>query len=439
MIMRKVRLFFRQYFNLNSDDRDEETAVIASITRNISFRGANLWTLVFAIVIASVGLNVNSTAVVIGAMLISPLMGPIMGVGMGMAISDFELVRKGLKNLLIAVLISIITSTIYFWLTPLHDANSELLARTTPTIWDVFIAFSGGLAGIVGATRKEKSNVIPGVAIATALMPPLCTAGFAIATGNWLFFLGAIYLFFINSLFICIGTILIARAMNFHRLVIEDEARRKRVNRYMILVVVITVIPSIWLAYRIVQKAVFDNAATSYVHNEFNFSNTLVVNKNFEYSSSKPRIELLLMGKVLDSVMVDTLKGRLVNYGLDGTQLIVRQGLDAKQEINFAQVKASILDEVFNSDSSRLISFRDPISKSIDLKPQIKALFPKIKAFSNTRTVFFSTDTLLRDTVILVVAEVNEDLDKKEKIQLEGWLQTKFTEDSVQVLYRQAK
>ncbi|MEO6831762.1 MAG: TIGR00341 family protein [Chitinophagaceae bacterium] len=436
---RKVQLLLQQHFNLNSDDREEESAVILSITRSIPFGGANLWTLVFAIIIASVGLNVNSTAVVIGAMLISPLMGPIMGVGMGMAISDFNLVRKGLKNLLIAVFISVATSSLYFWLTPLHDANSELLARTTPTIWDVFIAFSGGLAGMVGSTRKEKSNVIPGVAIATALMPPLCTAGFGIATGNWLFLLGAMYLFFINSLFICIGTILIARAMHFHKQVIENEARRKKMTRYMILVVVVTVIPSIWLAYRIVQKTVFDNAAAKYVHKEFNFTNTLVVNKNFEFSSKNPRIELLLMGKVLDSVQIDTLESHLADYHLKGTKLIVRQGLDAKQEINFAQVKASILDEVFSSDSSRLLTFRDPVKKSIDLKPQIKALFPKIKAFSNTKTVFFSTDTLQRDTVVLVVADVNEDLDRKEKTQLEGWLRTKFIKDSVQVLYRRVR
>lgn len=438
-MMNRVRHLFQQYFNLNNSDKEEEAAVILSVTRNTSFRGANLWTLVFAIIIASVGLNVNSTAVVIGAMLISPLMGPIMGVGMGMAISDFDLVRKGAKNLLISVFISVATSAIYFWLTPLHDANSELLARTTPTIWDVFIAFSGGLAGIVAATRKEKTTVIPGVAIATALMPPLCTAGFGLATGNWLFFLGAMYLFFINSLFICIGTILVARAMHFHRRVFEDEARRKKMMRYMILVVIVTVTPSIFLAYRIVQKAVFDNAATSYVHKEFNFPNTLVVNKVFDYSSKAPKIELLLMGKVLDSVQIDTLESHLAAYNLKGTQLIVRQGLDAKQEINFAQVKASILDEVFRGDSSRLVAFRDPVKKSIDLKPQIRALFPKIQAFSNTKTVFFRTDTLLRDTVILVVAELKEDLDKKERKQLEGWLQTKFTEDSVQVLYRRAK
>ena len=170
-----------QKFNLRHDQADEGQ-VIDSITRNSDFVGANLWTLIFAILIASIGLNMNSTAVIIGAMLISPLMGPIMGVGLGMGTEDFGLVKKGVRNLLTATIIGIVTSAIYFWITPLDEAKSELLARTTPTLWDVFIAFFGGLAGVVAATRKEKSNAIPGVAIATALMPPLCTAGYGLAT-----------------------------------------------------------------------------------------------------------------------------------------------------------------------------------------------------------------------------------------------------------------
>jgi len=208
-----IFFFLSERFNLHEDKEDEST-IIESIRKNVDFRGANLWALIFAIFIASIGLNVNSTAVIIGAMLISPLMGPIMGIGLGIGINDFQLVKKGLKNLLIATVISIITSTLYFWITPLHEAQSELLARTSPSLWDVFVAFIGGLAGIVAGTRKEKSNVIPGVAIATALMPPLCTAGFGLAIGNLYYFFGAIYLYFINSLFICISTFLINSVLN---------------------------------------------------------------------------------------------------------------------------------------------------------------------------------------------------------------------------------
>ena len=196
----KVKTFLIDRFSLNEDSA-HETEIIESISRNVEFRGSNLWALIFAIFIASIGLNVNSSAVIIGAMLVSPLMGPIMGVGLGIGINDLELVRKGLKNLFIAVVISVGVSAVYFFITPLHEAQSELLARTTPSIWDVFIAFFGGLAGIVGGTRKEKSNAIPGVAIATALMPPLCTAGFGLVIG--IIFLGH----FIYSLLIVFSSV----------------------------------------------------------------------------------------------------------------------------------------------------------------------------------------------------------------------------------------
>jgi len=193
-ILTAISRFIKDRFSLDEDKADE-ALIIESIDRNVHFKGTNLWTLIFAILIASIGLNVNSTAVIIGAMLISPLMGPIMGIGLGIGIIDFDLMKRGIKNLMIAALLSIITSFLYFSLSPLHEARTEILARTTPSIWDVLIAFFGGMAGIIAGTRKEKSNILPGVAIATALMPPLCTAGFGLATGEVYYFFGAIYLF----------------------------------------------------------------------------------------------------------------------------------------------------------------------------------------------------------------------------------------------------
>ena len=178
--------------------------------------------------VCSVGLDINSTAVVIGAMLISPLMGPIMGVGLGVGIYDNELIIKSLKNLGIAVLISVLSSAFYFWISPLDEAKSELLARTSPTLWDVLIAFFGGFAGIVAGSRKEKSNAIPGVAIATALMPPLCTAGFGLATAQWTYFLGAFYLFLINSVFISLSTYIVVRIMRFRPKEFLDPDREKK-------------------------------------------------------------------------------------------------------------------------------------------------------------------------------------------------------------------
>ena len=191
-----------------SEDRESEVETIENICKGINFRGSNLWVLIFAIFIASLGLNVNSTAVIIGAMLISPLMGPIMGIGLGLGINDFELIKKAFRNLAIATVFGILTSTFYFLISPLNEARSELLARTTPTIYDVLIAFFGGMAGIVASSTRLKGNVIPGVAIATALMPPLCTAGFGIASGNFSYFFGAFYLYMINSVFIAFATTL---------------------------------------------------------------------------------------------------------------------------------------------------------------------------------------------------------------------------------------
>ncbi len=269
-----IKNFLADRFSLHEDSA-HDTEIIDSISRNVEFKGSNLWSLIFAIFIASIGLNVNSTAVIIGAMLISPLMGPIMGVGLGMGINDIELIRRALKNLLIAVIISVSVSAFYFMVTPLHEAQSELLARTTPSIWDVLIAIFGGLAGIMSGTRKEKGNAIPGVAIATALMPPLCTAGFGIATGNWYYFLGAFYLFFINSVFICISSYLIVRYMKLPKKAFEDKKREQRVMRYILSVIIITALPSIYLTYKIVDKSIFESNANSFVKNEFHFKNTI--------------------------------------------------------------------------------------------------------------------------------------------------------------------
>lgn len=213
-----------------SEERENETETIDNILKGINFRGSNLWVLICAIFIASLGLNVNSPAVIIGAMLISPLMGPIMGIGLGIGINDFELIKKAFRNLAIATIFGILTSTFYFLLSPLNEARSELLARTTPTIYDVLIAFLGGMAGIAASSTRLKGNAIPGVAIATALMPPLCTAGFGLASGNLTYFFGAFYLYMINSVFIAFATTLGVKLMHFSKKTFVDKAREKKYN-----------------------------------------------------------------------------------------------------------------------------------------------------------------------------------------------------------------
>ncbi|MET4137786.1 TIGR00341 family protein [Pedobacter sp. UYP1] len=435
-LFRIIKLSIHKRFNLHLDKADEDDVVL-SIKKNSDFVGANLWTLIFAIFIASIGLNVNSTAVIIGAMLISPLMGPIMGIGLGIGTNDFELVKKGLRNLLIATLISIVASTIYFYITPLHDAQSELLARTTPSIWDVFIAFFGGLAGIVAGTRKEKSNVIPGVAIATALMPPLCTAGFGLATGNLYFFMGAIYLYFINSVFICISTFLIVRFLRFKKKYFEDKNYERKVSRYILITVTVAVVPSIYLAYGIVDKSIFENNAQKFVNEQFQFKNTQVVNKNFKYNTKGNEIDLLLIGYELPKTAIDSINNLLVKYKLKNTKLQIRQGLNAKQEIDFSQIKASILEDVFKKDSVIQNSSIALLDKPLPIIDQeLRALYPDMKSYALSNVVLHKLDIAVTDTLTIMVASFAKKTSLAEQIKLGKWLKSRLQVDSVQVIIK---
>ncbi|TBO39784.1 TIGR00341 family protein [Pedobacter kyonggii] len=431
-----LRTFFSRRFNLNLGKANEEE-VVNSISRNSVFVGGPLWTLIFAIIIASVGLNVNSTAVIIGAMLISPLMGPIMGIGLGIGTNDFELVKRGGRNLLIATFISIVTSTIYFYITPLHEAQSELLARTTPSIWDVFIAFTGGLAGIIAATRRDKSNVIPGVAIATALMPPLCTAGYGLAMGNWPFFFGALYLFFINSLFICISTYLIVRFLKFDKKHFEDPGVEKKVSRYILISVLVTVIPSIYLAYGIVQKSIFENNAQTFIREQFNFTTTQVINRNLRYAKGEKEIDLLLIGDELSQTKVNSIKGNLKKYKLEGTTLRIRQGLNARQEIDFSQIKASIMEDVFKKENqSRTAVKVDKLAQPLpDIRSELIVLFPEIKSYSLANTVISRLDTQSKDTLTLFSAGVSKMPSASNQVKIRSWLKSRLKVDSLETIY----
>jgi uncharacterized hydrophobic protein (TIGR00271 family) len=426
-IMKQVRYFLTHRFNLQ-EDKAEEMEIVFSIRKNIDFRGANLWALIFAIFIASIGLNVNSTAVIIGAMLISPIMGPVMGIGLGIGINDLSMVKKGGKNLLVATLVSVVTSSIYFSVTPLHEAQSELLARTSPSIWDVFIAFFGGLAGMVAASRKEKNNVVPGVAIATALMPPLCTAGFGIATGNWLYVLGAVYLYFINSVFIAIATYLMSRYLKLQRTHFDDPAVQKKVSRYVIIIVVLTIIPSIYMAYRIVNRSIFESNARKFVEQEFHYKNTQVVSKTFDYTNKGKSIDLLLIGSVLDKPVIDSLKHRMNSYRLRNVQLNIRQGLNAKQEIDFSQIKASILEDVFNSrtkpDTIKLAA--KPVNQDSTVLTELRVLYPAVSAFGVSKLAIRRPDTALVDTQRVALIRFAKPLRNADVQKLQLWLQKRY-------------
>ena len=314
------------YFTLTGSTVAQEE-IDAEVKRGVSFRGTNIVVLIFAIFIASLGLNTNSTAVIIGAMLISPLMGPIIGIGFGLGVQNFRLVHSSARNLAIAAGISVAASTVFFMISPVGEGHSELLARTSPTIYDVLIAFFGGGAGIVGIASRSKGNVLPGVAIATALMPPLCTAGFGLATLQMQYFFGALYLFVINSIFIALATFIGVKAMKYTPIAVVDAAWNRRVRRIIYTIVALTILPSIYLTYNMISMNRFKLAAERFVTQEFRFAATHVLSKNATKIDGERRIDVTLIGRILpaDSLYV-AMSSRLQYYGLEGVKLNIVQG-----------------------------------------------------------------------------------------------------------------
>jgi uncharacterized hydrophobic protein (TIGR00271 family) len=322
--VKSFRLYLRDLFKINDIATPQET--MEGIRKDVVFKGFNVWILIAAIFTASIGLNVNSTAVIIGAMLISPLMGPILGVGLSVGINDIKLLKYSAKNLGIAVAVSVITATLYFLITPLPDARSELLARTQPTLLDALIAFFGGAAGILAGSRREKSNVVPGVAIATALMPPLCTAGYGLAQGNMAYFLGAFYLFLINAVFISLATVLIVRYLKFP-VVAELGARQQNIFRgASALVLLIFLVPAGWFLYEGARESLFQRRASQFVQEVCLADGAILLKSDFKYNRKGNEIQLIFVGNNLDENQIADWNKTMPRYQLNNTTLRVLQG-----------------------------------------------------------------------------------------------------------------
>ena len=348
-LLQQIKFFLIRHFDLRQEKEDEEET-IESLKKGVEFRGTNLWVLIFAIFLASLGLNTNSTAVIIGAMLISPLMGPIMGFGLGLGIADFELVKRSLRNYLTATLFSVVTATIYFLISPISEAQSELLARTSPTIYDVLIAFFGGLAGIVAGSTKSKGNVIPGVAIATALMPPLCTAGFGLATGNLSYFLGAFYLYFINTVFISLSTYIVVRVLKYPHKEFLDKKRAMVVRRYMMIIVTCTIIPSLYLTYRVLRTTVFEEQVKSFVNKELDFPNTQVLSRTVAVDTAgRKALNVVLLGDEVPDMMIEAARARMTDYGLGSIGLTVRQGFNGS-DVDINELKGVLMKDHYKNN-----------------------------------------------------------------------------------------
>lgn len=439
----------RFHFDLRSD-LEKEQEIIEEITRGVSFRGANLWILIVAIFIASLGLNVNSTAVIIGAMLISPLMGPIIGMGLAVGVYDLELLKRALKNFSVATLISVLTAMLYFLISPLEEAQSELLARTTPTIYDVLIAFFGGAAGIIAlSTRGRGGNVIPGVAIATALMPPLCTAGYGLATGQPSFFFGAFYLFFINTVFISLSTFIGVRLMGFRHHESLSPERARRAWRILTVIVVATILPALLMTINIIRTSIFENNLRHFIANELAQTGTQILSSGTDAATKELRI--VAVGRTITDVQQRAASAHMAQYGLGGYQLSVIQGgasdsLLALSNQMAQRVYSQETDKQkfleLSSDNAlltqRLATYTRCEEVAEAIRPELAALFPAVRALSLSRTVEVQRDTTATSHFVTAVFTVDKGAawSASDAHRFEAWLKTRLSGDSVVLLPR---
>ncbi len=408
-----------EFINLHNGEEDKQK-VLENVFKNISFRGSNLWILACAIIIASIGLNVNSTAVIIGAMLISPLMGPIVGAGFALGTYDFQLLKKSMKNLLIATIVSLFVSATYFYVSPFKDVQSELLARTSPNIYDVLIAFFGGLVGVIAITRVEKGNPIPGVAIATALMPPLCTAGYGIATFNLSYFAGAFYLYSINCFFICIATFLVVKYLKYPAVNYKSIRYAKQIRLGITTLILIMIIPSFYLAYRLWNEKKFTKTVERFINTELVNNGYMVIYKKINYNSNPKKVELALLNKNLSENEIENYNRMLSNLGATNTKLSFRQNdADLKSEIlNEINKKETVISEkdiAINNLKNELDKYKvdDP-----SITKELRILFPSINDISIGKIEQHpNTDSTNIQFILLYQAS-----QKLEEDKLKAWL-----------------
>lgn len=427
------------YVELDSE-LDHFDIIHETIKKDLIFKGTNLWILAFAIIIASVGLNMNSTAVIIGAMLISPLMGPINGMGYSVATYNIPLFMQALKNFSFAVAASLIASTAYFFISPISTAHSELLARTSPTIYDVLIALFGGLAGIVAISSKQKGNIIPGVAIATALMPPLCTAGYGLATLQFNYFFGALFLFTINSVFIALSSVIISQILKFPIRTIVGEAHKKKTNRWISFVIILVLIPSIYFGYVLVQHEKFTEKATSYINTvRITEGNYLL---RHEIDPKKKTITLIYGGISLSEDQKNLIRGKAAGYVLEDAIIEFQQGFSFDQltkkntevenltsEINRLTILLKEKDELLE-----IISGKNDIGKQI--LDEIKILYPQINSCTYAESEIFNNSNSNTEPVqIIVFKTAGRKLLNTEKKKIENWLKARLKSDKLKIFF----
>jgi len=426
-------------------DKENVDITIENIRTSANLTGVNLWVLVAAILIASLGLNMNSTAVIIGAMLISPLMGPIIGFGLGLGINDFQLIKKSLRNFVIMVLMSVATSSTFFFVSPMKEAGSELLGRTSPTVYDVVIAFFGGLAGIIAGSSKLRSgNVVPGVAIATALMPPLCTMGYGISHLNWEYAAGAFYLFMINSVFIALATYLVVNLLRYPDVEDPEPGHRRKIHFIITLIVALMIAPSVYLTFHIVKKHFYIKNAEQFVNREIIDGEHIVITSRMDYRPRKKTLEVVVVGETFDSTMTAALKGKMRAYGLEDCELVLHQGGDTRAaargmfdvlSTDMQVTRASIEDIYHAMDSmkKRLNRVTLPDSLQAQLARQIRTTDTTLQRLSLHRTLSFNPGKNNHDTLWRAVVSFSGGVSLGRIYELQEWMKTRLKSPYVRV------
>ncbi len=448
-IRTQAKNFLSRLLDIRSDTDREST--LEAVQKDISFKGHNAWILIFSIFVASIGLNVSSTAVVIGAMLISPLMGPIVGVGMAVAINDVDTLRRSFVNLGIMVGLSVLTATIYFFISPVKGVTPELEARTYPTILDVLVAIFGGLALIVAKTKKGTiASVILGVAIATALMPPLCTVGYGIATGNWQFALGALYLFSINAVFIALSTFVVAKLLGFPLVRYANSRRRKKTAQIASTIAIIVMIPSVILFVNLLRQQVFESKADEFLSETIQFAGAQTIKATRDYKTRT--IEVYMIGDQIPQGTIETWEQQMDEIeALKEAQLIVHQGNNQTEDINrlSTELRSGILEDLYVRNQevladkdkrielleNELAKYRGDVFSFADLSREAKINYENIEeiGYSNLITTNFNKiDTIPTFTVSWNSAVANREL-REEQARFENWMRVRLQLDTLAI------
>lgn len=434
----EMKAKLKEVFSLLPDKADEEL-IIQSIREDIEFKGVRIWILICAIFTASLGLNVNSTAVIIGAMLISPLMNPIVGLGLGLGIYDLALVKRSLRSLGIMVLISLTTATLYFMLSPLSQAQSELLARTQPTIYDVLIALVGGAAGIFANSAKiNKGNILMGVAIATALMPPLCTAGYGISQGSLSYFLGAAYLFTINTIFIALSTLVVVRLLRFAPVQRLSKAHDRKIHRWIATIIIGVATPSIYSGVLLVRQSIKEDSINRFVRDKLNTRDLQALKYNLINNEGQEILDVVLLGRKLDSMEVGSLQKTMQeDYHLPSVHLLLRQDFTPENDsvvhrgVNSDFISADFIhkqDELLQSKQAERDSLATLLEETRKISEEGKAIEQELcSLFSDVQSARLQSMNFEDDIVYMLAYKGERELNEQEQAQIRSWLSTRLS------------